>query len=125
MRLPATLPTPITTPSVDNVPLVEEVDQSTDDSPNSNIALPSPISPSPASAQPKLEINALNKAFYARISARKDILLTQTDLVGTFCFRMVFGVTRTEEKHVQEAFNLLVKEAEATLNEWRERINNI
>jgi hypothetical protein len=65
------------------------------------------------------DANALNRAFYARISARENILLTQTDLVGTFCIRMAIGAVRTEEKHVQEAFDLLVEEAQATLREWK------
>jgi aromatic-L-amino-acid decarboxylase len=63
--------------------------------------------------------NALNRAFYARLSARKTLLLTQTDLSGTFCVRFAVGAVRTEEKHIREAFNVLVEEAQATLGEWK------
>ncbi|QRW15365.1 aromatic-L-amino-acid decarboxylase [Ceratobasidium sp. AG-Ba] len=64
--------------------------------------------------------NALNRAFYARISARKNLLLTQTDLAGTFCIRFAVGAVRTEEKHIREAVDVLIEEAQATLREWKD-----
>ncbi|EIW80802.1 hypothetical protein CONPUDRAFT_144722 [Coniophora puteana RWD-64-598 SS2] len=64
------------------------------------------------------QLNALNRAFYARVCARPDIMLTQTDLLGTFCIRLAVGAARTSEKHMQAAFDLLTEEAQATLKEW-------
>ena len=86
--------------------------------------VPPPTSSSPSSltyAKPLSEpqLNALNRAFYARVSARPDIMLTQTDLLGTFCVRLAVGAARTSEKHIQAAFDLLVEEAQATLKEWK------
>jgi aromatic-L-amino-acid decarboxylase len=58
--------------------------------------------------------NALNRAFYTRLSARSaELLLTQTDLNGVFCVRMAIGSARTEEKHVRRAFEVLCEEAQA------------
>ncbi|KAG8699549.1 hypothetical protein FRC08_005222 [Ceratobasidium sp. 394] len=68
----------------------------------------------------KSKTNALNRAFYARLSARKTLVLTQTDLAGTFCLRFAVGAVRTEERHVREAVDVLVQEAQATLREWKE-----
>ncbi|KAG8756451.1 hypothetical protein FRC12_010558 [Ceratobasidium sp. 428] len=69
----------------------------------------------------KSKANALNRAFYARLSARKTLLLTQTDLAGTFCVRFAVGSVRTEEKHIREAVDVLIEEAQATLREWKEQ----
>ncbi|KAG8746154.1 hypothetical protein FRC10_006020 [Ceratobasidium sp. 414] len=68
----------------------------------------------------KTKTNALNRAFYARLSARKTLLLTQTDLAGTFCVRFAVGAVRTEERHIRDAMDILVEEAQATLREWKE-----
>ena len=68
--------------------------------------------------QPALSLEALNtinKLFYARISARKDILLTQTILNGVFCIRFAIGAERTEVFHIKQAYNLLQKEAQLAL----------
>ncbi|CAE6465707.1 unnamed protein product [Rhizoctonia solani] len=94
--------------------------------PSQEKELVSGASPDTATTEARLrqlipsKINALNRAFYARISARKSILLTQTDLTGTFCIRMAVGTMKTEEKHIREAFDLLVEEAHATLREWKD-----
>lgn len=68
----------------------------------------------------KSKANALNRAFYARLSARKNLLLTQTDLSGTFCVRFAVGAVRTQEKHIREAVDVLIEEAQTTLREWKE-----
>ena len=71
--------------------------------------------------QPALSLeslNDLNRLFYGRISARKDIMMTQTNLNGIFCIRFVIGATRTTEVHVRAAYDILRKEAEATLEMW-------
>jgi len=59
-------------------------------------------------------LNNLNKRFYNRISARNDILMTQTQLNGIFCIRFAVGAVRTHETHIQHAFDLLCAEAELT-----------
>ncbi|KAG6866198.1 hypothetical protein C0991_007223 [Blastosporella zonata] len=66
-------------------------------------------------------LNALNELLYRRLSSRHDILLTQTVLNGVFCIRMVVGATRTTPAHVQQAFELLEKEAELTLEAWEKK----
>ncbi|KAF8602719.1 hypothetical protein BDV93DRAFT_533368 [Ceratobasidium sp. AG-I] len=109
---PTTLPTPIaTTPNPDHPISTQE----TDLSPETTTATASSTLKSAHS-----KANALNRAFYARISARKTLLLTQTDLSGTFCIRFAVGAVRTEEKHIREAVDVLTEEAQATLDEWRE-----
>ena len=63
-------------------------------------------------------LNELNRLFYGRISARNDIMMTQTNLNGIFCIRFVTGATRTREVHVYAAYDILCKEAEITLELW-------
>jgi aromatic-L-amino-acid/L-tryptophan decarboxylase len=65
-------------------------------------------------------LNALNRDFFRRISARPDIYMTQTDLAGTYCIRFAVGGQRTQEKHVRAAFELLKEEAEGALKAWKE-----
>ena len=71
--------------------------------------------------QPALSLeslNDLNRLFYGRISSRNDIMMTQTNLNGIFCIRFVVGATRTTEVHIRAAYDILCKEAEATLEMW-------
>ncbi|KIM79842.1 hypothetical protein PILCRDRAFT_10021 [Piloderma croceum F 1598] len=60
-------------------------------------------------------LNNLNRLFYERISARSDILLTRTELNGIFCIRFAVGAARTDETHIQRAFDLLCTEAESAI----------
>ncbi|KAK2464196.1 hypothetical protein APHAL10511_003653 [Amanita phalloides] len=69
------------------------------------------------------ELNNLNRAFYERISARYDILLTQTVLDGVVCIRFAVGAYRTEEKHIDMAFMLLQEEGHVVIQEWKEGIH--
>ncbi|KAF8160873.1 aromatic-L-amino-acid decarboxylase [Crassisporium funariophilum] len=82
------------------------------------------LSPKPASAdQPALSIdslNELNRMFFGRISARDDIMLTQTSLNGVFCIRFAVGAARTTEVHIQQAYQILTKEAKALLETWEQ-----
>lgn len=64
------------------------------------------------------DLNALNQALYKRISARQDIFMTQTVLNGVYCIRMAVGAIRTTEQHIIEAFNLITREVELTLQSW-------
>lgn len=80
------------------------------------------LRPSSLEHKASAALNALNKMFYARVTARKDLYLTQTDLNGTFCVRMAIGATRTEERHIRAAFSLLEEEGGIALREWRENL---
>ena len=64
------------------------------------------------------DLNDLNRVFYDRISARHDILLTQTVLNGVACIRFAVGVLRTEERHIDKAFKLLQEEGRVAIQEW-------
>ncbi|KAK0194309.1 pyridoxal phosphate-dependent transferase [Armillaria mellea] len=66
-------------------------------------------------------LNALNTAFFSRLSARDDIYLTQTLLDGVVCIRLVVGAVQTEESHIRNAFNIVVKEATLAIDEWKRR----
>jgi aromatic-L-amino-acid decarboxylase len=70
-------------------------------------------------------LNELNRLFYGRISARNDIMLTQTNLNGIFCIRFVTGATRTTEVHVRAAYDILCKEAETSLELWAQSPRDI
>ncbi|KAG2074868.1 hypothetical protein BDR04DRAFT_1150671 [Suillus decipiens] len=64
------------------------------------------------------ELNALNRAFYARLAARSDIAITQTDLNGVFCVRMVIGAEKTEEDDIERALALMKDEAMVLMRSW-------
>ncbi|THH26478.1 hypothetical protein EUX98_g7714 [Antrodiella citrinella] len=63
-------------------------------------------------------LNALNESFFARISARPDIWLTQTKINGVFCIRFAVGAARTTKDHIDKAWVLLNEEADAVLANW-------
>ena len=86
------------------------------------------IPESEADGQPALSLeslNELNRLFYGRISARNDIMMTQTNLNGIFCIRFVTGATLTTEVHVRAAYDILCKEAETTLEMWTQSPRDI
>ncbi|KAG2352272.1 pyridoxal phosphate-dependent transferase [Suillus spraguei] len=64
------------------------------------------------------ELNALNRAFYAHLAARSDIAITQTDLSGVFCVRMVIGAEKTEEDDIERALALMKDEAMVLVRSW-------
>jgi aromatic-L-amino-acid decarboxylase len=64
------------------------------------------------------ELNALNRAFYARLAARSDIAITQTDLNGVFCVRMVIGAEKTVESDIEQALALMKEEAMVLVGNW-------
>ncbi|KIP09950.1 hypothetical protein PHLGIDRAFT_28767 [Phlebiopsis gigantea 11061_1 CR5-6] len=71
----------------------------------------------PAAAQ-LAQLNALNRSYYAKLNARPDIYLTQTQLNGTFCIRFAIGAARTTRAHVDRAWAILQEEAAGVLAEW-------
>ncbi|KAG6813747.1 hypothetical protein H0H92_007699 [Tricholoma furcatifolium] len=68
-------------------------------------------------------LNDLNKAFFGRLSARRDIYLTQTVLNGVSCIRLAVGSLRTEKAHMEQACESIGIEAELTLKEWEQALN--
>jgi len=69
----------------------------------------------PSSESPLSSQDELTRKLYSRVSARKDILLTQTVLQGVFCIRFAVGARRTEKEHIDAAYDLLCEEAEHVL----------
>ena len=63
-------------------------------------------------------LNNLNRDVFARLSARRDIMLTQTSLNGIFCIRFAVGATRTNEGHIQDAYDIIIEEAKSALETW-------
>lgn len=61
------------------------------------------------------QLNDLNRALYKSISARTDIMLTQTMLNDTFCIRFAVGAAKTDEGHIKKAYELLCEEAKSVL----------
>ncbi|KAF8895716.1 pyridoxal phosphate-dependent transferase [Gymnopilus junonius] len=81
---------------------------------------------SPEQATPSAEsLNDLNRIFYGRLSARHDIMLTQTSLNGMFCVRLAVGAARTTEEHIRNAYNIVEKEAKAAIETWDQTINGV
>ncbi|KAF5345346.1 hypothetical protein D9758_008462 [Tetrapyrgos nigripes] len=74
----------------------------------------------PNEALPEESLNNLNRLFYGRISARKEVLLTQTVLDGSFCIRFSVGSPRTQEEHVDKAFEILTHEARLAIESWKQ-----
>ncbi|KAI5119405.1 hypothetical protein M0805_005948 [Coniferiporia weirii] len=55
--------------------------------------------------------NDLTYKLYNKLSARKDITITKTALNGMLCIRFAVGAARTEERHIDTAFELILDEA--------------
>ncbi|KAH9913765.1 pyridoxal phosphate-dependent transferase [Fomitopsis serialis] len=70
-------------------------------------------------------LNDLNRAFYARVSARGEIFLTQAQLNGTFCVRLAVGAERTRREHIDRAWALIQEEAGVAVEEWAGKIGNV
>ncbi|ESK93669.1 tyrosine decarboxylase [Moniliophthora roreri MCA 2997] len=68
---------------------------------------------------PDSSLNDINRLFFGRVTARSDILLTQTTLDGKFCVRLAVGSTTTQEHHIQHAFDLVSHEATLALEAWQ------
>jgi aromatic-L-amino-acid/L-tryptophan decarboxylase len=62
-------------------------------------------------------LNRLNRIFHRRLSST-DLFLTQTEVNGVFCIRLVVGAVRTQEKHIDMAWKVLCAEAEPAVEEW-------
>jgi aromatic-L-amino-acid decarboxylase len=80
-----------------------------------------------SSEQPALTLeilNDLNRRFHEQLSARSDVMFTQTILDGVFCIRMAVGTARTELHHIDRAYNLLCEEADKVVKEWRRSLDN-
>jgi aromatic-L-amino-acid decarboxylase len=67
-------------------------------------------------------LNDLNRVFFGRLSTRHDIMLTQTSLNGIFCVRFAVGAARTTEEHIQEAYNIIIKEAKFAFEAWEQTV---
>lgn len=78
------------------------------------LALPVPLAPD--------ALNDLNRVFYARVSARGEIFLTQTQLNGVFCVRLAVGAERTRKEHIDSAWALICEEAAGAVGEWAEKV---
>lgn len=72
-------------------------------------------------AQVEEELNSLNRSYYSRLSARPDILLTQTKLNNTFCIRFAIGAARTTKEHIDHAWEILQEEAGVSIKDWAEK----
>ena len=79
--------------------------------------VPKPREPNQAGFSTE-SLNRLNQDVFGRLSARRDIMLTQTSLNGIFCIRFAVGATRTNEGHILDAYNVIVEEAKAALDAW-------
>lgn len=64
------------------------------------------------------EVNDLNKQYYISLSARKDIILTQTVLNGVVCIRFAVGAARTTTEHIDKALKILDDEADTVFAVW-------
>jgi len=63
--------------------------------------------------------NALTADVFENLSARKDLQLTQTIVQGLSCIRLAVGATRTEERHIEKAFDIIRDEAKKSLSKMR------
>ena len=70
-------------------------------------------------------LNDLNRVFFGRLSTRHDIMVTQTSLNRMLCVRFAVGAARTNEEHIQEAYNIIIKEARFTLETWEQTASGV
>jgi aromatic-L-amino-acid decarboxylase len=58
-------------------------------------------------------MNELNRELLRGVNASGRVHLTHTELNGRFAIRLVVGQRQTQRSHVEEAWRLIRKEAEA------------
>ncbi|KLO11491.1 hypothetical protein SCHPADRAFT_470893 [Schizopora paradoxa] len=63
--------------------------------------------------------NSLTTAVYESLSARKDIQLTQTSVQGLTCIRFAVGAARTEERHIEKAFAIILEETKSAIRVFK------
>ena len=56
-------------------------------------------------------LEALNKAWYARLADRHDLQLTATVVGGKHCVRVAIGTPQVELRHVQNVWRIMQEEA--------------
>ena len=61
------------------------------------------------------DLNRLNQEFLERLNRSGKVFLTHTTLRGKYVLRMAIGQRTTEEKHVREAWELMLSTAEEIL----------
>lgn len=61
--------------------------------------------------------NKLTAYLYKKLEGRKDIVLTKTLLNGVLSIRFAVGSSRTEERHIDVAFQTIIKETRAVIAE--------
>ncbi|MFH1241815.1 MAG: pyridoxal-dependent decarboxylase [Pseudomonadota bacterium] len=62
--------------------------------------------------RPEEALEVLNKKFHESLNKTGKVYLTHTSLKGKYAIRMAIGQRTTEEKHVKEAWDLIVAKAE-------------
>ena len=62
-------------------------------------------------------LDAFNRALLDRVNAQGPVFLSHTSLRGRFALRMAIGQRTTQERHVREAWAIIVREAEALQKE--------
>jgi aromatic-L-amino-acid decarboxylase len=62
--------------------------------------------------RPEEALEVLNKKFHESLNKTGKVYLTHTSLKGKYAIRMAIGQRTTEERHVKEAWDLIVAKAE-------------
>ncbi|HUU38920.1 MAG TPA: aminotransferase class I/II-fold pyridoxal phosphate-dependent enzyme, partial [Candidatus Desulfaltia sp.] len=62
-------------------------------------------------------LNGFNKKLLDRVNTAGNVFLTHTDLRGRYVLRMAIGQRTTRERHVREAWEIIVRSAEELLKE--------
>lgn len=70
-----------------------------------------------AEANALMDANRITKEVYERVNASGEVYLTQSMVAGVCCIRVVSGSPWAEEKFIRRCFEILVREAEAVLDE--------
>lgn len=60
--------------------------------------------------------NALTQKLYEILDARNDISITKTLLNGVLSIRFAVGAVRTEERHIDYAFQLIQEQAKNVIS---------
>lgn len=76
------------------------------------------------SQQPDVLQNELTLQLAGRLAERYDLALTKTKLNETYCIRFSVGSQRTEDRHIDTAFQVISEEAREVLADHNEEIQN-
>ncbi|MFH5831065.1 pyridoxal phosphate-dependent decarboxylase family protein [Halalkalibaculum sp. DA384] len=99
-----------------HIKLAQDLEQAIRQAPNFELLAPVPFNLlcfryHPAHLSDEKKLNRLNKTLLEQINKTGELFITHTKLSGRYTLRMVIGNTHVEQRHVEQAWNVISEQA--------------